>query len=364
MADNDADNGATARINKRNLVVIGASAGGVQALLALVATLPADFAAPVVIAQHLDPHRVSHLGELLANRSSLPVRTVLERESLEPGVIYVVPADRDVEITDHTVETHDPGAPPQPSVDLLLTTAARAYGEDLVAVILTGSGSDGAAGAVAVKAHGGAVIVQSPATAAFPSMPLAVPTSAIDRVADLAAIGPLLVGLVDGGDVAPSAGDDDDLRVFLDRVRERTGLDFRAYKPPTIVRRLQRRMATAGVATLADYWRHLERQPEELQRLVASFLITVTEFFRDPELFVSLRDHILPILVTEAKKRGELRIWSAGCATGEEAYTLAMLVADRLGDNAENIQVRIFATDVAGEAVDFARRGVYHPSTL
>src|SRR5215213_6239637 len=349
------------------LVVVGSSAGGVDALLTFVATLPSYFPAPIVVAQHLDPRRQSHLGEILSNRSVLPVRTVSGDQPLEPGIIYVVAADRDVEITDHALKVTAPtgsSPTPRPSVDRLLATAARTFADELVAVILTGTGSDGATGAQAVKAHGGTVIVQNPDTATYPGMPLAVPTTAVDIVADLEAIGPLLGDLVSGTYSIPAPGEDGDLHAFLERVRERTGLDFSAYKRATIVRRLQRRMAAAGAATLPDYRRYMERHPEELQRLVASFLIKVTQFFRDPELFTYLRDRVLPGLVSEAKERGELRIWSAGCATGEEAYTLAMLVSDLLGDNAEELPVRIFATDIASDAVEFARRGIYTKAAL
>src|SRR5215203_3451140 len=349
------------------LVVVGSSAGGVDALLTFVATLPSDFPAPIVVAQHLDPRRQSHLGEILSNRSMLPVRTVSGDQPLEPGIVYVIAADRDVEISDHaltvTAQT-GPSPSPRPSVDRLLATAARTFADELVAVILTGTGSDGATGAQAVKAHGGTVIVQNPDTATFPGMPLAVPSSAIDIVADLEAIGPLLGDLVSGAYHVPATSDDHDLHAFLDRVRERTGLDFSAYKRATIVRRLQRRMAAAGAATLPDYRRYMERHPEELQRLVASFLIKVTEFFRDPELFTYLSDRVLPALVSEARERGELRIWSAGCATGEEAYSLAMLVSDLIAADAEELPVRIFATDVASDAVEFARRGIYTEAAL
>src|SRR5918997_1556691 len=334
------------------LVVVGSSAGGVDALLTFVATLPSDFPAPIVVAQHLDPRRQSHLGEILSSRSVLPVRRFRGDQPLEPGIVYVIAADREVEISNHALTVTVPtGASPapRPSVDRLLATAARTFADSLIAVILTGTGSDGAAGAQAVKATGGTVIVQNPETATFPGMPLAVPSSAIDIVADLEAIGPLLGDLVSGAYSIPTASDDGDLTAFLERVRERTGLDFSAYKRATIVRRLQRRMAAAGAATLPDYRRYLERHPEEMQRLVASFLIKVTEFFRDPELFTYLRDQVLPGLVAEARARGELRLWSAGCATGEEAYTLAMLVTDLLGDEVGALPVRIFATDVAGD---------------
>src|SRR5688500_2782380 len=349
------------------LVVVGSSAGGVDALLTFVATLPSDFPAPIIVAQHLDPRRQSHLGEILSNRSVLPVRTVSGDQPLEPGTVYVIAADRDVEISDHALTVTAPtgtNSAPRPSVDRLLATAARTFADELVAVILTGTGSDGATGAQAVKAHGGTVIVQNPDTATYPGMPLAVPSSAIDIVADLEAIGPLLGDLVSGAYSIPNASDDEDLHAFLERVRSRTGLDFTAYKRATIVRRLQRRMAAAGAATLPDYRRYMERHPEELQRLVASFLIKVTEFFRDPELFTYLRDRVLPGLVSEAREQGELRIWSAGCATGEEAYTLAMLVSDLLGEDAAELPVRIFATDIASDAVEFARRGIYTQAAL
>lgn len=345
------------------LVVIGASAGGIEALSRLVATLPPGFPAPVVIAQHIAPDRESRLGEILATHAALPVRTVTEREALAAGVVYVVPADRDIEIVDHSVAVVPGGrAAPQPSIDRLLATAAPLYGEELIAVILTGSGSDGAAGTLAVKANGGTVVVQNPETARFPSMPLAVPSPAIDIVAELEAIGPLLADLLSGAYVVPPPGEDGDLRGFLEQVRQQSGLDFGAYKRPTIVRRLQRRMAAVGAATLGDYRRHVARHPDEMRHLVGSFLIKVTEFFRDADLYVLLRDQILPPLIAEARQRGELRIWSAGCATGEEPYTLAMLVADLLGEELGELPVRIFATDVAAEAVDFARRGIY-PAT-
>src|SRR5215212_9031115 len=349
------------------LVVVGSSAGGVDALLTFVATLPSDFRAPSVVAQHLDPGRQSHLGESLCNRSMLPVRTVSGDQPLEPGIVYVIAADRDVEISDHaltvTAQT-GPSPSPRPSVDRLLATAARTFADELVAVILTGTGSDGATGAQAVKAHGGTVIVQNPDTATYPGMPLAVPSSAIDIVADLEAIGPLLGDLISGAYSIAASSEHGDLDKFLDRVRERTGLDFSAYKRATIVRRLQRRMAAAGAASLPDYRRYMERHPEELQRLVASFLIKVTEFFRDPELFNYLRDRVLPELISEARERGELRIWSAGCATGEEAYTVAMLISDLIDEDADELHIRIFATDIASDALEFARRGVYTQAAL
>ncbi len=351
-----------------SLVVVGSSAGGIEALSTLVATLPPDFPAPVVLAQHLDPRYPSHLGEILARRGPMPVRTVTDAEQLKPGTIYVVPADRDVEITDHLVRLRaDSGKRPKPSVDRLLTSAAQAYGERLIAVVLTGTGSDGASGAHAVKAAGGMVIIENPATAAYPGMPESLASTTVDLVADLEKIGPLLNDLV-LGTYTPTQPDTEQLLLtLLTQVRERNGIDFSQYKRPTILRRLQRRMAATGTLDLAGYLHFLEQHPEEYARLIASFLIHVTEFFRDPELFAALREQVLPELIAHAAEQGtdhELRVWSAGCATGEEAYSLAMLVAEALGERLPQFRVSIFATDVDNEAVAFARRGVYPDAAL
>jgi two-component system CheB/CheR fusion protein len=352
--------------SRPELVVIGASAGGIEALSSLVATLPTDFPAPIVVAQHLPPKRVSRLEDLLSRRSTLPVRTLADREPLQPGVIFVVPANRHVEITDHEVALRsDDTAGPRPSIDLLFSTAAHAFGERLVAVILTGTGSDGAAGARQVKAAGGTVVVQNPETASFPSMPLSLAPTTVDITANLEAIGPLLHDLLTGAYMGPRPDEDRSLQSFLEHVRDRSGVDFSGYKRPTIVRRLQRRMAATGTNYLRDYIRYTQRHPDEYQRLVSSFLIKVTEFFRDAELFRHLKEHLLPELIQAARtSANELRLWSAGCATGEEAYSLAILVSEALGDELERVHVRVFATDLDADAVAFARRGVYPASAL
>lgn len=349
-----------------HLVVVGSSAGGIDALSTLVGTLPKDFPAPIVIAQHLDPTRQSHLQDILGRRSMLPVRSVAGEEPIEKGVIYVVPSNRHVEITDHTVIVRFDSLPqPKPSVDLLLSSAAKAYGESLIAVILTGTGTDGAAGARTVKKAGGTVIIQNPDTAPYPGMPLSLAPTTVDIVADVERIGPILGDLLAGIDVPKQPDARRLLESFLDEVRERQGLDFNSYKTPTILRRLQRRIVATNSQNFEDYLEYLNAHPEEYQRLVNSFLIKVTEFFRDPELFTYLRETLLPELVVQARKRGnELRIWSAGCATGEEAYSLAILVAEALGGALEHFNIRIFATDADADAIAFARRGIYPASAL
>jgi two-component system CheB/CheR fusion protein len=287
-------------------------------------------------------------------------------EQLQPGVVFVVPADRDIEITDHEIRLSSEGQRhPKPSIDRLLTTAAEQFGEQLIAVILTGTGSDGAAGARAVHSLGGTVVIQDPQSASYPALPLSLAPSTVDIVADLNAIGPLLHDLLSGAYALLPAEEDRALRAFLDQLRERSGIDFSSYKAPTIQRRLQRRLAATGVPDLDQYIRYLQRHPDEYQRLVSSFLIKVTEFFRDPELFTYLRESVLPdLLASSYGSENELRIWSAGCSTGEEAYSLAILVAEALGDELSEVNVRIFATHVDSDAIAFARRGVYPPSAL
>src|ERR687887_1889663 len=217
------------------LVVVGASAGGIDALSTLVATLPRDFPAPLLIAQHLDPGRPSHLAQILARRSTLPVRTVTDHAPLENGVIFVVPANCHVEITDHAISLRPrDGGRSMPSVDLLLTTAAPVFGENLIAVILTGAGSDGAAGARAVKEAGGMGVIQNPHTAQFPAMPAAIAPPLVDVVADLEAIGPLLQDLLIGADTPATLAENHTLKALLDHLQEASGIDFSQYKLPTI----------------------------------------------------------------------------------------------------------------------------------
>lgn len=361
----DGQVGAPAR-----LVVIGASAGGVDALSTLVATLPREFPAPIVVAQHLDPTRVSRLAAILAKRGPLPVRTVLATEPLEPGVIYVVPSGHDVEITDQAVSLGSVAeGRSKPSIDRLFSTAADQFGENLIAVILTGTGSDGADGARHVKDQGGTVVIQDPHTASHPEMPLSLAPTVVDIAAELDSIGPLLHDLALGTYPALQPDEERRMDLLLDQVRARSGIDFSIYRAPTIRRRLQRRMHDTGSVTLDDYIRYVRRHPEEYQRLASSFLIKVTDFFRDPDLFEYVRTELLPDVMAAMRARvstskPQLRLWSAGCATGEEAYSLAILVAEQLGDDLDNVDVRIFATDLDAEAVAFARRGVYPASAI
>lgn len=351
------------------LVVVGSSAGGIGALSKLVSNLPEDFSAPVVVAQHLDPNRESHLKEILSRRSALPVKTVTDHEPLEAGVVFVVPANQHVNITDSEIgfSSEPPSTGPIPSIDLLMSSAAEVFEENLIAVVLTGTGSDGTEGARAVSQAEGTVVIQNPETAEFGEMPRSLAPSTVDITADLDRVGHILQNLLSGVAVPEESSEDEDqaLDHFLEKLHQSRGVDFRSYKRPTIVRRLGRRLAATDCDSIEEYTRYLEDHPEEYRQLISTFLIKVTQFFRDPELFDYLKEEVLPGLIEEAReKENQLRIWSAGCATGEEAYSMAILISEVLGREAGLFNVRIFATDIAEDAVNFARRGIYPLSAL
>ncbi|MBV9333421.1 MAG: chemotaxis protein, partial [Candidatus Eremiobacteraeota bacterium] len=303
------------------LVVVGSSAGGVEALVRLVAALPSDFPAPIIIAQHADPRTPSHLAEILQRQTNMRIVTVDSEHEPSPHTIYLTPPGRNVAIRDARVMASGRLTDhPVPSIDALFVSAAENYGDRLIAIILTGMGTDGVAGVRAVKEYGGTVLVQEPESAAFPALPAAIPLSYVDYRTNLESLAPLLVTLTAGPRDADITNPDV-LNAFLAQLRGRTGIDFRQYKTPTIVRRLSRLMATAGCDTLKDYLRHLTVHPDAYQRLISTFLIKVTEFFRDSALFGYLSETVLPEIIEEARKtHSELRLWSAGCATGEEAY--------------------------------------------
>lgn len=343
------------------LVVIGACAGGVDALARLASTLPGGFPAPIVIAQHADPKVSGGLAEILRRQTRLRIDIVPNNDDeLKGGHLYLAPPGRNLTIQGSRVfSTECDRGHPVPSIDLLFTSAAESYGDRAIAVILTGMGTDGVAGVRSIKERCGTVVVQELESAAYPALPGAIPGHYIDFTSSIDDLPSLLTTLSSPGD----SGLQDDgpaLDAFLAQVRGRSGIDFRQYKTPTIRRRLVRLMAAVNCDTLAEYLRYLNTHPDAYQRLVSSFLIKVTGFSRDPPLFRYLQETILPELIKGAREtQNELRLWSAGCATGEEAYSLAILLAELLGDEVEKLPIRIFATDLDAHAIDFARRGIY-----
>jgi PAS domain-containing protein len=297
-----------------HLVVVGSSAGGIGALSGLVSSLPEDFDAPIVVAQHLDPNRESHLQEILARKSTVPVKTVTEHEPLQAGVVYVVPANWHVNITDSEIElsSEQLSGQPMPSINLLMETAAGVYGENLIAVVLSGTGTDGTEGARTVSQAGGTVIIQDPETADFGEMPRSLAPSTVDIVASLEEIGPVLKNLISGIAVRKEVPEEEgrELEHFLEELHRGRGVDFRSYKRPTIMRRLGRRMAATNSESIGEYSGYLEEHPEEYRQLIGTQQLATATRGVDEELINQLpvgvvvvaRDYDIEAINTAARK--------------------------------------------------------------
>jgi PAS domain-containing protein len=297
-----------------HLVVVGSSAGGIGALSGLVSSLPEDFDAPIVVAQHLDPNRESHLQEILARKSTVPVKTVTEHEPLQAGVVYVVPANWHVNITDSEIElsSEQLSGQPMPSINLLMETAAGVYEENLIAVVLSGTGTDGTEGARTVSQAGGTVIIQDPETADFGEMPRSLAPSTVDIVASLEEIGPVLKNLISGIAVRKEVPEEEgrELEHFLEELHRGRGVDFRSYKRPTIMRRLGRRMAATNSESIGEYSGYLEEHPEEYRQLIGTQQLATATRGVDEDLINQLpvgvvvvaRDYDIEAINTAARK--------------------------------------------------------------
>ncbi|MFO0624766.1 MAG: chemotaxis protein CheB [Polyangiales bacterium] len=354
------------------MVGIGASAGGLSALERLVERLSVDTPASFIIVQHLSPEHKSLMAEILGRRTRLQVREAEDGMRLEPRVIYLVPPRKNIEVVDHALRFRERAGPHAINlpVDLLLRSLATDVGARAVAVVLSGTGSDGRIGVEAVKAAGGTVIVQSPQTARFDGMPLAaLSTGKVDAVLPPEEIADRLEAVFRGelpadedavgGDVG---GDETPLdAVFLTMLRE-TGVDFHEYKLATVMRRIERRMTHLGLARLEDYVARLKVDRPEVHALVGEMLVSVTRFFRDEDVWELVRTSLFPRLASS--RNGPLRLWVAGCATGPEAYTIAMLFAEAIEEARASVDYKIFATDLDREALARASAGVYSAEAL
>ncbi|HMW30642.1 MAG TPA: CheR family methyltransferase [Plasticicumulans sp.] len=353
------------------VVGIGASAGGLEALRPLIANLVPNGRLSYLIAQHMSTQHRSLLVDLLARDAQVLVVEATGGAWLRPDTVYVTPPDRDILVSSGRIVLRRPGADigPRPSVDALLNSLATEYAERAIGVILSGTGSDGAHGCRAIKARGGFTIVQEPGSAKYDAMPRAAQRAdAVDLALPPELIARRLPELVDApaGAVALQSAEEGSgaegeengaLRGLLERVLRATQTDFTDYKEATLGRQIGRRLAALRLESLSAYLDYVDQRPEELGVLQRSFLISVTEFFRDPDAFRALERALEPLIAGHGGQ-GPIRVWVPGCATGEEAYSLAMLFAQRLGSRAVG-SVKIFATDIDPSATEFARRGIY-----
>jgi two-component system CheB/CheR fusion protein len=355
-----------ARGSHSSVVGIGASAGGLEALALLIGALPAGLDCSFVILQHLSPNYRSMLVQLMGRETEMPVKAVEDGDLPQPGTIYITPPNWNLQLHEgrFALEESRPDTGPRPSVNLFFKSLAEAKGELAMGVILSGTGSDGALGMRAIKANGGITFVQDPGSAKYPGMPQsAINAVDVDYVLPPANIAQEINRLLQGELALPRDFPDDTdsqrLLRLLTEVRRRTKIDFSGYKEPTLWRRVRRRMATHRAEHLEGYLQLALDHPEELDHLAKDILTSVTAFFRDGEPFRQLEAALAKLLKTK-RQRAELRIWVPGCATGEEAYSIAILLAEILGrDGLRDLRIQIFATDVDLGALTLARRAVF-----
>jgi len=353
------------------IVGIGASAGGLAACRTLLGALAPGNGMAFILVQHLDPTHESMMVELLAGHTPMIVRQASDGVSIEPDHVYVIPPGTYLSVSNGALHLSHPQARHGARLpfDFLLYSLAQNCGPRAICVILSGMGADGSLGLKAVKEHGGLVIAQEPGEASYDGMPRsAIMTGAVDLVLPVAKIAEALVEYDQR--MAQSGFDPPDeaevwLAEIIDLLRTKTAHDFRLYKPGTLQRRIERRMALAGITTdhVGRYIEILRSDSGELDLLAKDLLINVTSFFRDPQVFDLLADKIIPHLVRNHAPDQPIRIWVAGCSTGEETYSLAMLFREEIVAAKLSTRLQVFASDVDADAVARARDGFY-PETI
>ena len=355
------------------IVGIGASAGGLEAFTELLGHLPDDTGMAFVLIQHLDPKHDSHLTQLLAKVSKMPVAEVKGDTRAEANHVYVIPPRCNLGISGGVLHT-----PPRPEsgrnmpVDSFLRTLAKDRGSKAFGVVLSGTGSDGTIGLETIKAEGGITFAQEKRSARFDGMPgSAIAAGAVDFVLppagiarQLATMAPHSYVRLDRQSIEPAHEADAELGKVFRLLRSATGVDFTHYKHSTIKRRIRRRMALRGFERLEDYIADLGTNHKEASALCEDFFITVTAFFREPAVFQELKKKVFPALLAHQVPEDPIRIWVPGCATGEEAYSIAISMIEFLDDAALTVPFQVFATDISETAIEKARVGIYTPAAL
>jgi two-component system CheB/CheR fusion protein len=352
------------------IVGIGASAGGLEALEQFLGHVPAECGMAFVVVQHQDPSHKGVMTELLQRSTPMKVSLVKDRTKVEPGCVYVIPSNRDMSILHGTLHLFEPTSPRglRLPIDFFLRSLAKDQGERSVGMILSGMGTDGTLGLTAIKEAGGVVLVQTPVTAKFDGMPRsAIETGLADVVAPADELGGKLVAYFQHAGRVLRAEPLQEIKAqsALDKIvillRAQTGNDFSLYKKSTLYRRIERRMGLLQMDKIARYTRYLQDNLQEREMLFNELLIGVTSFFRDPAAWTQLKERALPALLAKRPEGGQLRAWVAGCSTGEEAYSLAIIFKEalELAKPKANFTLQIFATDLDRAAIDKARAAVY-----
>ena len=370
VSDSDLD--AKTSDSHFTVVGIGASAGGITALKNLFQNMPSDSGMAFVVIVHLAHDHHSNLAAILQASTPMPVREVTETLRVEPDHVYVIPPGKYLEMLDGEIRlaerTEVRGV--RVPIDMFLRTLADAYGRNAICVILSGSGSDGTLGLKRVKEAGGIAIAQAPEDAEYDSMPRsAIATDLVDLIFPASQIPEKLIALKRTADRLQRDGEkvsdekipsQDAVREITSLLRARTGHDFSSYKQPTVLRRIARRVQVHELEAIDEYVEFLRGHPEEVEALLADLLITVTDFFRDKEVFEALQQNVVPKLFDGKTSADQVRVWVVGCATGEEAYSMAMLLREHADQLVDPPALQVFATDINEQAIATARAGRYN----
>ena len=353
---------------------VGASAGGLAAFEAFFSGIPVNDEPGMafVLVQHLAPDHKSLLAELLRRCTRMPVFEVEDGMRVQPNCVYVIPPSYDMAFLNGVLQLLEPTAArgQRMPIDFFFRSLAQDQRERAIGIVLSGTGSDGMMGLRAIKAEGGLAMTQSPDSAEFDGMPrAALATGLIDyelapaeMVTQLMAYVAHAFGRLGRGRNEKAARSENELRKIFILLRSQTGHDFSQYKPSTIHRRIDRRMAVHQIEALGSYVRYLQRTPQEVEALFRDLLIGVTGFFRDSESFLALEAQVIPKLVEDKADGAPLRIWVVGCSTGEEAYSIAILLVEWMETFRVTINIQLFATDIDSRAISAARLGRYPAS--
>ncbi len=353
------------------IVGIAASAGGLEAFTELLSHLPTDTGMAFVLIQHLDPNHKSFLAEILSRSTQMPVKQVEDGVAVEPNQVYVIPPNTKMVVSKGVLELS-----PREKVygkympgDAFFTSLAVDRGYKALAVVLSGADGDGSLGLMAIKAAGGMTFAQCQATAKFDSMPnTAVATGNVDFILPPQKIAEELTNYSRSHffnrrlpltKAEESPGQENALATIFALLKSTAGVDFSQYKPATVKRRIQRRMVLYKLDLLDDYAEHLRHNLVEVKALYEEMLIHVTSFFRDSEAFEKLKELVFPAIIQNKPANAPIRIWVAGCSTGEEVYSIAMCLLECLGDRIIQPPIQIFATDICEATISKARSGVY-----
>jgi len=349
------------------IVGIGASAGGHEPLEEIFTHLPSDTGLAFVVVMHLPPQGPSHLADMLRQYTTMPVTCAEEGMTVQPNKVYVIPTGCFLTIRDRTLhlEPFTSGMGLSHPFDQFLSSLAEELKEFAIGVVLSGFGDDGSQGIQNIQEYGGVVLVQDPETAVNPPMPSnAIATGAADQILSATEIAARLVEFSQGypRDAVPTTTNrlpNEEVQILFDLLKAQTGHDFSNYKRNTILRRIDRRMVVNEVHQFKSYLTILKKNPQEIESLYQELLIGVTAFFRDPQAFDVLQNSVIPQLFSNRLDDDPIRIWHACCATGEEAYSVAILIQEYIEENNLQAKVKIFATDLDENAISQARAGVY-----